>query len=860
MSTSNDSDSDSGSAARSTAPRESSTPTEILGAADTQPVCDASDAGAADTAIAASDAPAAMEAPVAVAAPQVVWHSSLLDLSGYAQVARITVRGLVAAGVPLRVSPIWGSMKELAPGDHPPDAVIMEVPSRPGSPPRRFRADVGADEAREFAALAERCVRPDVVILHHVAGMPDGRDFFNEMRSRHPGAFWTIGSTMFETDRIPEAWVGPCNRLDEIWVPTRFNQATFAASGVDPALLRVMPFGVPKLKAGDVDPSYRIESAKTFKFLSVFELTARKGWDVLIRAYVESFKASDDVALVVKSYGRGGVRPSETFVDYIRSLGRDPDDIPEIVVIEDRLTDAQMRGLYTQCDAFVLPSRGEGWGMPYLEAQQHGLPVIATRWSGQLEFLNEKNAFLIDTDGLMDVDARQIKDDPIYAGHRYANPSVASTSAELLRVFGDATERRRRADAGRRDAEERWTAERSAARMRARLDEIEARRLAFLKAANAAAARPADVVWSGPLAAPSGYGAEARMFVSALESAGTTVAVRAQSWDRREAAMDRTEREALHRRMIAPIAPDAVVVHHTLGDNYRRGPERISVVRTMFESDRLPDGWAESLQNADEIWVPSRHNAAVFAAGGIPRAKIAVVPGTIDMDAYAPDGPALELAPSGTFVFLSIFEWGMRKAPELLLRTYARLFAGRSDVLLALRIAPPPGRTAAQVRYAVESMIARYTPEGGTPAQIRLLDTLGENELTSAYRGADAFVLPTRGEGFGRPMLEAAAVGLPVITTRWSGPCDFLDDRTAYLVDAAMTPVPESVWTELPRFKGHRWAEPDAAKLAAHMASVVADPVRAAAVGARAANSVRRTHSPAVVAARIQARLAALRG
>ena len=807
----------------------------------------------------AVNAAAPADAAAASPAPQVVWHSSLLDLSGYAQVARITVRSLVQAGVTLRVSPIWGSMRELAEGENPPQAVIMELPGRNGGPPRRFRADVGAAEAREFAALAERCVRPDVTILHHVAGAPDGRDFFNEMRSRHPGAFWTIGSTMFETDRIPASWVGPCNRLDEIWVPTRFNQATFAASGVDPSILRVMPFGVPELKAGDLDPSYRIASGKSFKFLSVFELTARKGWDVLLRAYLETFTAADDVSLVVKSYGRGGVSPSAVFVDYIKSLGRDPEDIPEIVVIEDRLTDAQMRGLYPQCDAFVLPTRGEGWGMPFLEAQQHGLPVIATRWSGQLEFLHEKNAFLIDTDGLVDVDARQVKDDPIYAGHRYANPTVASASAQLRRVFGDAVERRRRAEAGRRDAEERWTAERSAARMRARLEEIEARRRAFLAAANAAAAPPATVVWSGPLASPSGYGSEARMFVSALESAGTTVAVRATPWDRREAVLDRAEREALHRRSIASIDPDAAVVHHVFGDYYRRGPERVSIVRTMFESDRLPDGWAEALRTADEIWVPSRHNAAVFAAGGIPRSKISLVPGTIDMVAHAPEGPAAELAPPGTFVFLSIFEWGARKAPELLLRAYAELFAGRTDVLLALRITPPPAHTEEQVRYAVESRMARYTPAGKTSAPVRILDALGDADLVATYRGADAFVLPTRGEGFGRPMLEAAAVGLPVITTRWSGPCDFLDDHTAYLVDASLVPVPESLWPELPRFKGHRWAEPDFAKLKAHMAAVVADPARAAAVGARAAASVRRTHSPAVVAARMQSRLAALR-
>ena len=60
------------------------------------------------------------------------------------------------------------------------------------------------------------------------------------------------------------------------------------------------------------------------------------------------------------------------------------------------------------------------------------------------------------------------------------------------------------------------------------------------------------------------------------------------------------------------------------------------------------------------------------------------------------------------------------------------------------------GTTEEQVRYAVESRMARYTPAGKTSAPVRILDALGDADLVATYRGADAFVLPTRGEGFGR--------------------------------------------------------------------------------------------------------------
>ena len=64
--------------------------------------------------------------------------------------------------------------------------------------------------------------------------------------------------------------------------------------------------------------------------------------------------------------------------------------------------------------------------------------------------------------------------------------------------------------------------------------------------------------------------------------------------------------------------------------------------------------------------------------------------------------------------------------------------------------------------------------------------------MPALYRAADCFVLPTRGEGFGRPLLEAMAAGVPVIATRWGGHTDFLDDQHAYLVEVeALVEVPE---------------------------------------------------------------------
>ena len=55
-----------------------------------------------------------------------------------------------------------------------------------------------------------------------------------------------------------------------------------------------------------------------------------------------------------------------------------------------------MPRLYAAADAYVMPSRGEGWGRPYMEAMAMGLPTIGSRWSGNLAFMHDGNAFLVD--------------------------------------------------------------------------------------------------------------------------------------------------------------------------------------------------------------------------------------------------------------------------------------------------------------------------------------------------------------------------------------------------------------------------------------------------------------------------------
>jgi glycosyltransferase involved in cell wall biosynthesis len=129
-------------------------------------------------------------------------------------------------------------------------------------------------------------------------------------------------------------------------------------------------------------------------------------------------------------------------------------------------------------------------------------------------------------------------------------------------------------------------------------------------------------------------------------------------------------------------------------------------------------------------------------------------------------------------------------------------------------------------------------------ASVYVIDThIAQSELPRVYKAADAFVLPSRGEGWGRPLVEAMSMSLPVIATNWSGPTEFLTEDNSYpLAVDRMSEVMEGP------FEGHLWAEPSESKLRVLMRRVMDNPAEAKAKGRKAREDMIRQFSPEIVA------------
>lgn len=133
---------------------------------------------------------------------------------------------------------------------------------------------------------------------------------------------------------------------------------------------------------------------KKFRFLHVSSCFPRKGADVMLQAYGRAFGSADDVTLIIKTFPN----PHNAIHQWLADARRGNSDFPDVQIIEEDFSDAQLKALYEQCHALVAPSRAEGFGLPMAEAMLSGLSVITTGWSGQTDFCTTGNSWLVDYD------------------------------------------------------------------------------------------------------------------------------------------------------------------------------------------------------------------------------------------------------------------------------------------------------------------------------------------------------------------------------------------------------------------------------------------------------------------------------
>jgi glycosyltransferase involved in cell wall biosynthesis len=258
----------------------------------------------------------------------------------------------------------------------------------------------------------------------------------------------------------------------------------------------------------------------------------------------------------------------------------------------------------------------------------------------------------------------------------------------------------------------------------------------------------------------------------------------------------------------------------------------------------------------DEVWVPCYFNVETFSGSGVKREKLVRMPPAIDVERFRRNAPPLPIPGRRTFNFLSVFEWSRRKGWDILLRAFVEEFKPNEDVSLAIKVGITGGRRVEQFREEASNLLWQYGNARGLPPHIILHQAnLAAEEMPNLYRAGDAFVLPSRGEGWGRPLMEAMLVGVPCIATRWSGQLDFMNDANSWLVDCAVVPVPDAAVREASIYRGHYWAEPSVPHLRRLMREVFENRTAASEKAAAGSDEIAQNYSQSAVAGLISRRL-----
>ena len=317
------------------------------------------------------------------------------------------------------------------------------------------------------------------------------------------------------------------------------------------------------------------------------------------------------------------------------------------------------------------------------------------------------------------------------------------------------------------------------------------------------------------------------------------------------------------------IWQDSVVVQHKLpGQPFSPLFSRGSVTRPLYligrvmtESIAVPKSEVLFLETVDEIWVPTSFHADVYVRHGVKAEKLFVVPPAVDVQFFAaatrlgvrippihPESPVAITEPSSSFRLVSVFKWEHRKAPELLLDAYWRAFSlsTHPTVELVLRSYKPhwePGPADIDMRISELAIELTGLPRNELPPVVWLRDEMSKQDLRSLYQTSQVFVLPTRGEGFCLPCVEAMAAGLPIIVTNFSGPSDYLQESHSYPLKYA------------PQLNMDGSVEPDISHLSNLMQAAHSNPALNAAKGSAARKHATAHYSLNVVASTVCRRL-----
>ncbi len=330
-----------------------------------------------------------------------------------------------------------------------------------------------------------------------------------------------------------------------------------------------------------------------------------------------------------------------------------------------------------------------------------------------------------------------------------------------------------------------------------------------------------------------GYSIHARNFFSALNTLHPICLVPKGGWP---SLPDETFQKMMDR--LLTINLNAVAINLDYPDAMFRFGGRKRIGYTVFETEVLSPPAIHQLKQLDQVWVPTQWGRQVLLQSGLAESSVQVVPEGVDTSLFHPNTlPYPELGALNGFRFLSVGKWEARKGVQELLRAFDQAFGPNDSVYLVVYfLSEVRALKGINVRMEIDRMGLKNRDK------IIIIETplAAGADMARLYRSCDAYVSASKAEGWGLPIMEAMASGLPVIAPFYSGPTEYLTPENSYPL-----PITELEPVYCPIFfqnKGEfgRWAKIDVQALAERMRHLFTHQEEAKQTGLQAAQDVQK--------------------